>query len=94
MSALVHYDEQDLRGGGLFTCTITDKSGRSYAYSDQAYVVEPNTYDYAQSASTRDWMLVLPYADQNIGGSVKLPQEIADKLSALGVEIDDSWLAN
>lgn len=94
LSAVALYDEQDLRGGGLFTCTITDKSGRSYAYSDQAYAVQPSTYDYSASASTRDWMLILPYAEQHIGGNVLLPQEQVDKLAALGIVIDETWIAN
>lgn len=91
-SGLVAYDEQDLRGGGLFTCTITDKSGRSYAYSDQAYVIEPTTEEFSQSASNRDWVLVLPYAEHYIGGNSQLPQEVVDKLALLGIVIDESWI--
>lgn len=94
LSAVAHYDENDLRGGGLFTCTITDKSGRSAAYSDQAYVIEPSSYDFGQTASTRDWTIVLPYADQFIGGNVRLQQETVDKLEALGINIDSTWIIN
>lgn len=94
MNAVALYDEQDLRGNGLFTCTIADKSGRSAAYSDQAYVVQPSTYEFGTTSSTRDWMIVLPYADQTIGGNVKFTTELADKLAALGVNIDNSWIVN
>lgn len=91
-SGLVSYDEQDLRGGGLFTCTITDKSGRSYVYSDQAYIVDPTTEEFSQSATSREWVLVLPYAEHFIGGNGMLPQEVADKLKRLGVEVDETWV--
>lgn len=38
LSRLYEYDKNDLRGRGLFHCAILDKSGRSYCYSNQAFV--------------------------------------------------------
>ena len=39
LNAIAQYDQQDLSGiDGIFTCTITDKSGRSYLYSNQCFV--------------------------------------------------------
>jgi hypothetical protein len=94
LSAILAYDEKDLRGGGLFTCTIADKSGRSAAYSDQAYVIQPSTYEFGQAASTRDWMIIMPYAEQHIGGNGRMSQESIDKLAQFGITIDQDWLIN
>lgn len=92
LSGLVAYDENDLRGGGLFTCTVADKSGRSYAMSNQAYVIEPSSYESSQSATTRDWVIVLPYADHYIGGNGMLTPDQQEQLARLGVNIDDDWV--
>lgn len=92
LSGLVMYDENDLRGGGLFTCTVADKSGRSYAMSNQAYVVEPSSYESSQTATSRDWVIVLPYADHYIGGNVPITVEQQEQLARLGVVIEDDWI--
>lgn len=94
LSGILNYDERDLRGGGLFTCTIADKSGRTAAYSNQSFVIQPNTYDFGQAASTRDWQIIMPYAEQHIGGNGLMTQDMIDKLALLGVVIDDTWLIN
>lgn len=92
LSAVAKYDERDLRGGGLFTCTITDKSGRSYVYSDQAYVIEPSSYEFSQTSNTRDWVIVMPYTDAYLGGNDRLSTEHQAVLEKLGVFIDESWV--
>lgn len=92
LSGLVLYDENDLRGGGLFTCTVADKSGRSYAMSTQAYVIEPSSYESSQSATTRDWIIVLPYADHYLGGNGQITTEQQEQLARLGINIEDDWV--
>lgn len=92
LSAIARYDEQDLTGTqGIFTCTITDKSGRSYIYSSQSFVKRPQTQEFGSSTSTREWMIVLASSDAWIGGSGLIDQETQDVLSAFGVVVDDQW---
>lgn len=92
LSALMKYDENDLTGvGGIFTCTLADKSGRSYAYSSQCYVKRPQSQEFGSAVSTRDWVVVMAWADQNIGGGGKIDQDTVAVLEAFGITIDDTW---
>lgn len=94
LTGIMQYDEKDLRSGGLFTCTIADKSGRTALYSNFAFVIQPNTYEFGQSPSTRDWQIIMPYADQHIGGNGLMSAETIEKLRVFEVYIDDSWTIN
>lgn len=94
LTGIMNYDERDLRSGGLFTCTIADKSGRTAIHSTYAFVIQPTTYEFGQAASTRDWQIIMPYADQHIGGNGLMTPETIEKLKAFNVFIDDSWQIN
>ncbi|QEP53212.1 putative tail tube protein [Acinetobacter phage BS46] len=92
LSAIARFDEQDLTGiQGIFTCTITDKSGRSYIYSSECFVKKPQTQEFGSSTSTREWMIVLAGSDSWIGGGDRIDQETLDVLDAFGIVIDDQW---
>lgn len=92
LSGIARFDEQDLTGiQGIFTCTITDKSGRSYIYSSQSFVKKPQTQEFGSSVSSREWMIVLASSESHIGGSGLIDQETADTLQKLGVVVDDQW---
>lgn len=94
LSAIARFDEKDLTGTqGLFTCTITDKAGRSYIYSSQAFVKRPQTQEFGSAVSTREWMIVLTASEAWIGGSGVIDSETVDTLQKLGVVVDDQWKA-
>ena len=90
-----HYyiaDVLDLTGlDGIFTCTFADKSSRTYAYSSQCFVKRPQSYEYGNDTSVRDWTIVMANADQYLGGSGKVDLDLALSLERLGVDIDDQW---
>lgn len=91
-SGLARFDEQDLTGTqGIFTCTITDKSGRSYIYSSQSFIKRPQTQEFGSSTSTREWMIVLASSEAYIGGSGIIDAETVDTLEKLGIVVDDQW---
>lgn len=92
LSALSKYDENDLTGlDGVFTCTFADKSSRTYAYSAQCFVKRPQSYEFGSDTSVRDWVIVMPSADQHLGGAGKLDPDLVSALESLGVVIDDTW---
>lgn len=92
LSALSDYDDRDLTGmKGIFTCTFADKSSRTFAYSAQCFLKRPQTYEFGSDTTVRDWVIVMPSADQHLGGSGKVDPELVSSLAALGVVIDDSW---
>lgn len=94
LSALYKYDQQNLRnGGGIFTATLTDSSGRTYLYSSECYLKIPQSQGFGQASGNREWMMVMVNCDFNIGGNSQLNPETQNILEALGVTIDDQWKA-
>lgn len=91
LSALLRNDERDLSGRGMFTCTITDKSGRSYYNSSATFVKRPNTQAFGQSVNSRDWVLVLSWADQWVGGNGYIDPDTQRTLENLGITVDETW---
>ena len=92
LSALSDFDDRDATGmEGIFTCTFADKSSRTYAYSAQCFVKRPQSYEFGSDTSVRDWVIVMPNADQHLGGSGLVDSELLVSLEALGVVIDDTW---
>lgn len=92
LSALSILDDNDLSGTeGLFTCTFADKSSRTYAFSAQCFLKRPQSYEFGSDTTVRDWVIVMPNADQYLGGSGKLDPDLVSSLEALGITIDDTW---
>lgn len=92
LSAIARYDKQDVTGlGGIFTCTITDKSGRSYVYSSQCFLKKPTTQGFTNATTTREWMIVLAWSESWIGGSGYIDPETQDVLEAFGIVVDEKW---
>ena len=92
LNAIAQYDERDMTGlDGLFTCTITDKAGRSYVYSNQCFLKKPQTQEFGSSLSNREWVIVLAGSDAYVGGSERIDQETLDVLTAFGIVVDEKW---
>lgn len=92
LSGIADFDEQDLSGIlGIFTCTFADKSSRTYGYSADCFLKRPQSYEFGSDTTVRDWVIVMPMADQHLGGSGRIDTELLATLDALGVVIDDKW---
>lgn len=95
LSKLADFDEADLSGmEGIFTCTFADKSSRTYAYSAQCFLKRPQSYEFGSDTSVRDWVIVMPDADQHLGGSGKIDQDLVTALEAFGFDVEDIWKVN
>lgn len=92
LTALSKYDDKDLTGrDGIFTCTFADKSSRTYVYSAECFVKRPMSYTFGSDTSVRDWVIVLSNADQYLGGSGIVDEELLKSINDLGFDIDDEW---
>lgn len=92
LSLLYANDSASRNSSGLFSLQISDSSGRSRYFSDDAYVgVVPNS-QFGNSMQVRDWVLHAHNLDTYIGGNAILSPEDQDTISVLGGSIDGKWL--
>lgn len=91
---IYEYDKNDLRGGGMFSISILDKSGRTALFSTQAFVSMLPNQSFGNAVNTQDWQVILPYSDWHIGGNTKAGAEVQAVLSALGYTLDEDWVIN
>ena len=93
LSLLYANDSASRNSSGLFSLQISDSSGRSRYFSDDAYVgVVPNSA-FANSMQTRDWVIHAHNLDTYIGGNALLSPEDQDVITTLGGTIDAKWIA-
>lgn len=92
-SALYDNDRNTLDSSGLFAITVKDLSGRSYYFSNQAYLASPPSSGFANSMQTREWVIHMPNSQIYIGGNAKLSAEEVATLEALGAVVDPRWVA-
>jgi hypothetical protein len=93
LQALYDKDRETLDSSGLFAITITDLSGRSVYFSDQAYVASPPSSSFANSMTINSWMIHMPNSVLKLGGNQKLSAEDVATLTALGATPDPKWIA-
>lgn len=92
LSLLYQNDSATRNSSGLFSLQISDASGRSRYFSDDAYVgVVPNSA-FGNTMQTRDWMLHAHNLDTYIGGNAVLSPEDQDVITTLGGSIDAKWI--
>lgn len=92
LSLLYANDSASRNSSGLFSLQISDSSGRSRYFSDDAYVgVVPNSA-FGNSMQTRDWVLHAHNLDTYIGGNAVLSPEDQDVITTLGGSIDAKWI--
>lgn len=90
-SQLQKNDENSNFNDWLFSILVKDNSGRSYHYSDQAYVVNDPTVPYSTDATTREWAIQAYNVVSEVNGnSPFLPDEIT-VLEGIGKVIPPSW---
>lgn len=93
LSLLYANDSNSRNSSGLFSLQISDSSGRSRYFSDNAYVgVVPNS-QFGNSMQVRDWVLHAHNLDTYIGGNAILSPEDQDTISVLGGVVDGKWLS-
>lgn len=92
LSLLYNNDAASRNSSGLFSLQISDSSGRSRFFSDDAYIgVVPNAA-FANTMQTRDWVLHAHNLDTYIGGNAILSPEDQDVITTLGGSIDAKWI--
>lgn len=92
LTLLYSNDAASRNSSGLFSLQISDNSGRSRYFSDDAYVgVVPNSA-FGNSMQTRDWVLHAHNLDTYIGGNAVLSPEDQDVITTLGGSIDAKWI--
>ena len=92
LSLLYANDSNSRNSSGLFSLQISDSSGRSRYFSDDAYVgVVPNS-QFGNSMQVRDWVLHAHNLDTYIGGNAILSPEDQDTIATLGGVVDGKWL--
>lgn len=93
LSLLYANDSATRNSSGLFSLQISDSSGRSRYFSDDAYVgVVPNS-QFGNSMQVRDWVLHAHNLDTYIGGNAILSPEDQDTIATLGGVVDGKWLS-
>lgn len=94
LSLLYSNDSNSRNSSGLFSLQISDASGRSRYFSDDAYIgVVPNS-QFGNSMQVREWVLHAHNLDTYIGGNAILSPEDQDTLSTLGGSFDPKWQGN
>ena len=78
---------------GVFTILVTDNSGRSRYFAEEAYIGTVPNASYGNSMQTREWVIHAPNSEMTIGGNARLSPSTQAALEALGVSIDSRWAA-
>ncbi len=94
LSALYANDSATRNSSGLFTLQVSDASGRSRYFSDDAYIGVVPDSAFANSMQTRDWVIQAHNLDTYIGGNAILSPEDQDTLTSLGFNVDSKWIAS
>lgn len=77
---------------GLFSVLISDNSGRSRYFAEEAYIgVVPNA-QYGSDMQTREWVIHAPRSDVFMGGNAKFTPEDASAMEKLGATVATQWL--
>lgn len=85
------YEKDRTTRQGVFTVLVTDNSGRSRYFAEEAYIgVIPNA-SYGNSMQTREWVIHAPASDVNLGGNSKISAGTLAALAALGVTVAPQW---
>ena len=85
------YEKDRTTRQGVFTVLVTDNSGRSRYFAEEAYIgVVPNA-SYGNSMQTREWVIHAPASDVNLGGNSKISAGTLAALAALGVTVAPQW---
>lgn len=85
------YEKDRTTRQGIFTILVTDNSGRSRYFAEEAYIgVVPNA-SYGNSMQTREWVIHAPASDVNLGGNSKISAGTLAALAALGVAVAPQW---
>ena len=90
--ALHEYDANNFSSQkGLFTCSFLDKSGRTYITSVECFLKAPQSNDYNQQSSVREWKIVFVGGEKKFGGTGLLDPNVVKLLEELGVNVDEKW---
>ncbi|WPJ20667.1 hypothetical protein vBPFY1MI_191 [Pseudomonas phage vB_PF_Y1-MI] len=92
-SLLYANDSASRNSSGLFSIQISDASGRSQYFSDDAYIaVVPNS-QFGNTMQVREWVIQAHNLETYIGGNAILSPEDQDVINVLGGTINQKWLS-
>lgn len=86
------YEQDRQSRNGLFSISVSDKSGRSVYFAEEAYIGVVPSSAFSNSMNTRDWVLHAPNLSTEIGGNNPISTEDALGLSQLGRTVASKWL--
>jgi len=74
--------------------TLVDTTGRTYYSGSQSFIEnEPEVSFSTDGTEGRSWVVYTRKMKSNIGGSARIPEEIVNTLTAMGVTVPARWLA-
>lgn len=91
-SLLYANDAASRNSSGLFSIQISDASGRSQYFSDDAYIgIVPNSA-FGNTMQAREWIIQAHNLDTYIGGNAVLSPEDQDAITVLGGIVNQKWI--
>ena len=88
---LYKYDVASRNGDGLFTLLIRDGSGRSFYFSDEAWISDLPDAQFGNGMNNRDWMFDTSRMDTVHGGNGKISPEDVAAIELLGGNVPAEW---
>jgi hypothetical protein len=93
MSMLEKNDAEASNNSWLFDLTVKDGMGRSFLHAKQCFIVNTPSVTFGTDATdVRSWDVQAINIDYYVGGSAKIPAEIAATLTAMGAVIPSEWI--
>lgn len=86
------YEQDRQSRNGLFSISVSDKSGRSTYFAEEAYIGIVPSSAFSNSMNTRDWVIHAPNLVTEIGGNNPVSTEDALGLEQLGRPVAAKWL--
>lgn len=89
LSAL--YNNDATTRNGIFSVLITDNTGRSRYFAEEAYIGMVPAASYSNSMNTRQWVIHAPNSNIIMGGNSKFNQADLRAMDKLGVTVPPQW---
>lgn len=87
-------DEEDATDAYVFALTIKDNSGRTVAFSNQAFIATTPDVTFDTTMGTRAWQISAVSMVTHYGGNAKLSDPTVSILDTLEYDVPDRWKMN
>lgn len=92
LSGLMRIDEQRRDSTALFTLSIVDGTGRSWAYGKECFISNYPALEMSTEEAPVSWEITCNNLEMNHGGNAKVPPEIVEQLTAIGSTLPERWI--